>query len=224
VGADPRIATLENQILQSLDKMYPLGDPPDYEPPPEASIEAVAERLGRDKFEVLYDEMLQLDGKQLVMLTMFGYADRDFEALRTMLEHPLSAFGLGDGGAHCGAICDASMTTSLISHWARDRTRGPQIPLELAVRKMTQDSAALYGLLDRGVVAPGKKADLNVIDFDRLALGLPELAHDLPGGARRLIQKARGYEATIVSGIVTLREGEHTGALPGRLIRGAQPD
>jgi len=224
VETDPRIATLENQILQSLDKMYPLGDPPDYEPPPEASIQAVAERTGRDKFEVLYDEMLQLDGKQLVMLTMFGYADRDFEALRAMLDHPLSAFGLGDGGAHCGAICDASMTTSLISHWARDRRRGPRIPLERAVRKMTRDTAALYGLLDRGVVAPGKKADLNVIDFERLELGLPELAHDLPGGARRLVQKAQGYEATIVSGVVTLREGEPTGALPGRLIRGAQPD
>ncbi|MCH2173510.1 amidohydrolase family protein [Myxococcota bacterium] len=222
IETDPRIATLENQILQSLDKMYPLGDPPDYEPPPEASIQAMAERTGRDKFEVLYDEMLQLDGKQLVMLTMFGYADRDFEALRTMLDHPLSAFGLGDGGAHCGAICDASMTTSLISHWARDRKRGPRIPLERAVRKMTSDTASLYGLLDRGVVAPGKKGDLNVIDFERLGLGLPELAHDLPGGARRLIQKAQGYEATIVSGIVTLREGQHTGALPGRLIRGAQ--
>ena len=139
-----------------------------------------------------------------------------------MLESPHSAFGLGDGGAHCGAICDASMTTSLLCHWARDRKRGPKLPLEWVVKKMTHDTAELYGLHDRGVVAAGRKADLLVIDFDRLQLGLPELVHDLPAGARRLIQKARGYEATIVSGQVTLREGEHTGALPGRLVRGAQ--
>jgi N-acyl-D-aspartate/D-glutamate deacylase len=166
--------------------------------------------------------LLELDGKQLVMLTLVGYSDGNFDALREMLETPRSVFGLGDGGAHCGSICDASMPTSLISHWARDRKRGAQIPLERAVRKMTQDTAALYGLLDRGVVAPGKKADLNVIDFDRLQLELPEVAYDLPAGAMRILQKARGYEATIVSGIVTLREGEHTGALPGRLVRGAQ--
>jgi N-acyl-D-aspartate/D-glutamate deacylase len=222
VGMDPRIATVENIILQGLHRMFPLGDPPDYEPSPETSIKAIAEQKGLDPFEVLYDVLLELDGKQLVMLTLVGYSDGNFDALREMLETPRSVFGLGDGGAHCGSICDASMPTSLISHWARDRKRGAQIPLERAVRKMTQDTAALYGLLDRGVVAPGKKADLNVIDFDRLQLELPEVAYDLPAGAMRILQKARGYEATIVSGIVTLREGEHTGALPGRLVRGAQ--
>jgi N-acyl-D-aspartate/D-glutamate deacylase len=182
----------------------------------------MAERLGRDPFEVLYDAMLELDGRQLLMLTLLGYSDGDLEAVRAMLEHPTSAFGLGDGGAHCGAICDASMTTSLVSHWARDRTRGPKLPLEWVVRKMTKETAELYGLGDRGVVAPGKKADLNLIDFERLELALPELVHDLPAGAPRLIQKAHGYEATIVSGEVTFVEGEHTGALPGRLVRGAR--
>jgi N-acyl-D-aspartate/D-glutamate deacylase len=156
------------------------------------------------------------------MLAILSYSDGDLEALREMLEHPASAFGLGDGGAHCGAICDASMTTFLLTHWVRDRSRGPRLPIEWVVRKMTRDTAWLYGLRDRGVVAPGMKADLNVIDWDRLELALPELVHDLPAGARRLVQRARGYEATLVSGIVTMREGEHTGALPGRVIRGPQ--
>jgi N-acyl-D-aspartate/D-glutamate deacylase len=139
-----------------------------------------------------------------------------------MLEHPRTVFGLGDGGAHCGAICDASMTTSLLSHWVKNRTRGPKLAIEKAVKKMTSDTAALYGLGDRGTLVPGQKGDLNVIDLDRLENALPEIATDLPGGASRFVQKARGYEVTIVSGEVTFREGEHTGALPGRLIRGAR--
>jgi N-acyl-D-aspartate/D-glutamate deacylase len=219
---DPRIAVVQQIIEGGLHKIFPLGDPPNYEPGPEQSIKAIAERKGLDPFEVLYDEMLTLDGRQLLMLTIIGYSDGDLEAVRTMLENPHSAFGLGDGGAHCGAICDASMTTSLISLWARDRTRGPKLELPWVVKKMTHDTAQLYGLADRGVLAPGKKADLNVIDFDALDLELPELVHDLPAGAKRLIQRARGYDATIVSGSVTWRHGEHTGALPGTLIRGAQ--
>ena len=219
---DPRIAIITSLIENGLHKIFPLGDPPDYEPAPEQSIRAAAERQGRDPFEVLYDAMLELDGRQLLMLTLIGYSDGDLEAVRAMLENPHSAFGLGDGGAHCGAICDASMTTSLLAHWARDRARGPKLPLAFLVKKMTKDTAELYGLLDRGVIAVGRKADLNVIDFDRLQLALPELVNDLPAGARRLIQKARGYDATIVSGRVTLRDGEHTGALPGRLVRGPQ--
>ncbi len=219
---DPRIAVVMQLIEHGLHKIFPLGDPPDYEPGPEKSVRAVAAREGRDPFEVLYDWMLELDGRQLLMLAILSYSDGDLEALREMLEHPDSAFGLGDGGAHCGAICDASMTTFLLTHWARDRKRGPKLPLEWVVRKMTKDTAELYGLRDRGVVAPGKKADLNVIDWDELQLALPELVFDLPAGARRLIQRARGYEATLVSGQVTFRGGEHTGALPGRLVRGPQ--
>jgi N-acyl-D-amino-acid deacylase len=219
---DPRLAVVMTLIEQGLHRIFPLGDPPDYEPAPEQSIAALARREGRDPFEVLYDRMLALDGRELLMLALLSYSDGDLEALREMLEHPDSAFGLGDGGAHCGAICDATMTTFLLTHWARDRTRGPKLPLEWVVRKMTRDTAELYGLRDRGVVAAGRKADLNVIDFDRLELALPELVGDLPAGARRLIQRARGYTATLVSGRVTFREGEHSGALPGALIRGAR--
>jgi N-acyl-D-aspartate/D-glutamate deacylase len=219
---DPRLAVVMTLIEQGLHKIFPLGDPPDYEPPPEASIRAIAEREGRDPFEVLYDRMLDLDGRQLLMLAILSYSDGDLEALREMLQHPDSAFGLGDGGAHCGAICDASMTTFLVTHWARDRKRGPRLPIEWVVRKMTRDTADLYGLRDRGVLEPGRKADLNVIDWDRLQLALPQLAFDLPAGARRLVQRAHGYDATIVAGQVTFRDGEHTGALPGRLLRGSR--
>jgi len=221
-ATDPRLAVVMALIQQGLHKIFPLGDPPDYEPGPEQSIAAIAKREGRDAFEVLYDKMLELDGRQLLMLAILSYSEGDLEALREMLEHPDSAFGLGDGGAHCGAICDASMTTFLLTHWARDRRRGPRLPLEWVVRKMTRDTAELYGLRDRGIVAPGKKADVNIIHWEQLRLGLPELAFDLPAGAKRLIQRARGYEATIVSGQVTFRDGESTGALPGRLVRGSR--
>jgi N-acyl-D-aspartate/D-glutamate deacylase len=219
---DRGVAIVTQLIATGLHKIFPLGDPPDYEPGPENSILAIAERERRDPYEVLYDKMLELDGRQLLMLAILSYHDGDLEALREMLEHSDSAFGLGDGGAHCGAVCDATMTTFLLKHWARDRARGPRLPLEWVVRKMTRDTAHLYGLRDRGVLAPGLRADANVIDFAQLELALPEVAHDLPAGARRLIQRARGYAATIVSGEVTFREGEHTGALPGRLVRGAR--
>ena len=218
----PQMKVVVEMINNSLDKIFRLGDPPDYEPPAEASCEAQARKLGIDPFELLYDWLLEMDGKQLLMQTLLNYSDLSLEPVREMLLHPRSAFGLADGGAHCGAICDASMTTSLLSHWARDRTRGEGLPIGFCVQKMTKDTATLYGLGDRGVLAPGMKGDVNVIDFDRLALEMPVLANDLPAGAGRLIQRARGYEATIVSGEVTFREGEPTGALPGRLVRGAQ--
>jgi len=209
-------------VLSGMHKVYELGDPPDYEPPPEKSVAAIAKRQGRSEDEVLYDLMLEHDGRALLMVAMVGYADQDLEAIRVMLEHPQSAFGLGDGGAHCGAICDASMTTFLLTHWVRDRTRGPRLPLEFAVKKMTRDTASLYGLNDRGILAPGYKGDANVIDLAGLRLHLPEVVHDLPTQARRLVQKADGYRATIVSGEVTWRDGVETGARPGRVIRGSQ--
>ncbi len=218
----PQLKVVVDMIANGLDKIFRLGDPPDYEPPPEQSVLRQAEAQGTDPYALLYDWMLEMDGKQLLMLTLLNYSDLNLEPVRAMLEHPRTAFGLGDGGAHCGAICDASMPTSLLSHWARDRTRGPKLPLEFVVAKMTRDTADLYGLHDRGVLQPGKKGDVNVIDFERLGLEIPELAHDLPAGAGRLIQRAHGYVATVVSGEVTFRNGEHTGALPGRLVRGAQ--
>jgi N-acyl-D-amino-acid deacylase len=220
--AIPQMKVVVQMIENGIDKIFRLGDPPNYEPPPEESLKAIAEREGRDPFDLLYDWLLELDGKQLLMLTLLNYSKYDLESVRVMLEHPRTAFGLGDGGAHCGAICDASMTTSMLAHWVKGRTRGARLPIEQAVKKMTSDTARLYGLGDRGELVPGKKGDLNVIDLDRLENVLPEIATDLPAGAARFIQKARGYEATVVSGQVTFRNGEHTGALPGRLVRGAR--
>ena len=218
----PSLEVVVSMIENGLDKIFRLGDPPDYEPPPEQSVKSQAAAQGVDAFELLYDWLLEMNGKQLLMLTLLNYSELSLDPVREMLLHPRSAFGLGDGGAHCGAICDASMTTSLLSLWARDRSRGEKLSIEWAVRKMTRDTAELYGMRDRGVLAPGMKGDLNVIDFDRLSLALPEVAHDLPSGAKRLIQRARGYDATVVSGQVTFREGEATGVLPGRLVRGPQ--
>jgi N-acyl-D-aspartate/D-glutamate deacylase len=209
-------------VLTSLDRIYPMGEPPVYEPGPDTSVAAIAARQGRDDEDVLYDLMLEHDGRELLMMALLGYSHGNLEAIKDMLLHPNTALGLSDGGAHCGVICDASTPTTMLTHFVRDRSAGERIPLEVAVRKMTSDTARLYGLGDRGVLAPGYKADVNVIDFDRLNLRLPELVIDLPGGARRLVQRADGYVATVVSGDVTFRDGEPTGARPGRLVRGAR--
>jgi N-acyl-D-aspartate/D-glutamate deacylase len=203
-------------------RLFPLGDPPDYEPPAEASVAAVAAREGRPPEDVLYDLMLRHDGRELLFYPILNYAEYTAEPIREMILHPRSVLGLGDGGAHCGIVCDASMTTFMLTHWVRDRRRGPRIPLETAIRRLTRDPAALYGLDDRGVLEPGRKADVNLIDLGRLRLGLPEMAYDLPAGARRLVQRADGYAATLVSGCVVMREGEPTGAMPGRLVRGGR--
>ncbi len=210
-------------IYGDMKKIFPLGDPPDYEPLPEKSVAAIAAREGRDPEAVIYDLMLEREGRALLMIAVYGYSRGSLESIREMLSHPRSAFGLGDGGAHCGAICDASMTTFLLTHWVRDRARGARLPLERMVRKMTRDTAELYGLRDRGVLTPGYRADLNLIDFAKLGLEAPYVAYDLPAGARRLVQRAHGYRATLVAGQVILRDGQETGARPGRLIRGAQP-
>jgi N-acyl-D-aspartate/D-glutamate deacylase len=209
-------------VVASLDRIYPMGDPPNYEPTAEMSIEAIAAREGRSAEDVLYEVMLRHDGRELLMFALLGYSYGSLDDMREMILHPNAALGLSDGGAHCGVICDASIPTFMLSHWVRDRDRGERLPLELVVKKQTHDTAKLYGLGDRGVVAPGYKADFNVIDYDALQLELPELVFDLPGGARRLIQRARGYEATIVSGEVTMSKGEETGARPGKLVRGAR--
>jgi N-acyl-D-amino-acid deacylase len=203
-------------------KLYPMGDPPDYEPGPEKSIAAIAAREGRPAEEVLYDHLLRDDGRELLLLPIFNYSNGSLDPVHEMLLSPDTVVSLGDGGAHCGIICDASLTTFLLTHWVRDRSRGRRLPLELAVKRMTSETASLYGLLDRGVLAPGFKADLNVIDLAGLRLRRPEMAFDLPGGARRLLQRAEGYEATILSGEVVMEHGKATGATPGRLLRGAQ--
>ncbi len=208
-------------LLGMADNLYVMGDPPDYEPTRETSIGGIAEATGRDRQELIYDEMLRNDGQGFLMLPLFNYSHGDHEAIREQLQHPAAVLGLGDGGAHCGMICDASLPTYTLTHWARDRSRGEKLPLEWLIRKQTKDTAALYGLTDRGTLEVGRRADLNVIDHEALTLHSPRLVHDLPAGGRRLIQEASGYELTAVNGVVTRRKGVDTGARPGRLVRGA---
>jgi N-acyl-D-aspartate/D-glutamate deacylase len=207
-------------LITNWPQIYPLGDPPDYEPPAERSVAGSAAREGRRPEEVVYDWMLERDGRQFLFAPLANYVDANFDALREMMLHPRTVLGLSDGGAHCGLICDASMPTYLLTHWARDRARGERIPLEQAVRLQTANTAAVYGLPDRGTLEPGKKADVNLIDFDTLRLRAPEMVFDLPAGGRRLVQRVDGYRATVVSGEVTFENGEETGARPGGLGRG----
>jgi N-acyl-D-aspartate/D-glutamate deacylase len=204
-------------------RVYLLGDPPDYEPGPERSVAGIAASRGAGVWETFLDLLLSDDGRELLNSPVLNYSDGNLDAAREMLVHPSSAFGLGDGGAHAGQTCDASTTTFLLSYWARDRaeSRG-RLPVETAVHKLTQATATLYGLGDRGVLAPGFVGDVNVIDHGALQLRRPHMVEDLPGGAARLIQHADGYVATVKNGMVTFSHGEHTGALPGALLRGAR--
>jgi N-acyl-D-aspartate/D-glutamate deacylase len=207
-------------LQMSLPKLFEIGNPPDYEPTPDRSVAAQAEAEGVDPMAKCYDLMLDDDGRALLLFPTFNYAHGNQDDLREMMTHPLTILGLGDGGAHCGMICDASIPTYTLTHWARDRSRGKQLPLEWLIHKQTQQTAELYGLTDRGTLEAGKRADLNVIDHERLTLRVPHLAHDLPAGGRRLLQQADGYDATIVAGTVTRRSSVDTGARPGRLVRG----
>jgi len=209
-------------VATAFHKLFPLGDPPDYEPSPESSIAAIARRAGKRAEEVAYDLLLERDGRALLYLPLLNYSGSDFEVIREMLEHPLAVIGLADGGAHCGLICDASTPTFLLTHWVRDRRRGERLPLEFIVNRQTRQTALLYDLHDRGLLAPGMKADVNVIDLDALLLAPPEMVFDLPAHGRRLIQKAKGYRMTVKSGQVVFEDGEATGALPGKVIRGPQ--
>lgn len=203
-------------------RIFRLGDPPDYEPHPGSSVAAEAARRGMGPAALAYEWMMERDGRAILNRPILNYADGDLDAIGEMLRHPHTVTGLGDGGAHVGYICDASATTHMLVHWARDRSRGAKLPLGFAVKRITRDNAVAVGLADRGLIAPGHKADVNIIDHDRLQLHVPEMRYDLPAGGKRLVQRADGYVATILSGQVTFREGVSTGALPGRLVRGAQ--
>jgi N-acyl-D-aspartate/D-glutamate deacylase len=213
----------ENLIAVSLmtrwEQIFPLGDPPDYEPAPSTSVAAVAAREGRAPEAVMLDWMLERDGTALMFAPLASYVAFDHEAIREMMTHPATVLGLSDGGAHCGLICDASMPTTLLTHWVRDRSRGDRLTLEQAVHLQTQRTATTYGLGDRGVLAPGLRADLNLIDLEGLRLHAPEMVFDLPAGGRRLVQQVEGYKATVVAGQVTYVDGEPTGERPGRLVR-----
>jgi len=201
-------------------RLYPLGEALDYEPAAEDSIAAIAEREGRDPWEVTYDVLLGAGGREFLLLPLLNYAGNNYDHLYDMMSDSVSLQGLGDGGAHCGIICDASMTTYLLSHWVGKRTRGPVLSLETAVHRLTGDPAAFYGLGDRGVLAPGRRADINLIDLDRLGLHYPDRVEDLPGGAARLIQCSDGYVETMVLGQTVVADGELTDARPGGLVRG----
>jgi N-acyl-D-amino-acid deacylase len=216
-------ASTGNMIAKTLmsrwNQMFPLGDPPDYEPPASASVAAVAAREGRSPEEVVLDWLLERDGKALLFAPLASYAACDHEAIKEMLVHPRTVSGLSDGGAHCGLICDVSFPTFLLSHWVKGRTRGDRLSLETAINLQTAQTADLYGFADRGRLRPGLRGDINVIDMDALALHAPEMAFDLPAGGRRLVQRATGYKATIVAGEAVMEDGEATGARPGALIR-----
>lgn len=200
-------------------KLWLMSDPPDYEPAPEDSLAARAAAAGRDPWDLAYDLMLENGGKTLFYTPFANYADNNLDCCREMLLHKDTVPGLGDGGAHVGTICDASFVTTLLTHWGRDRSRGERIDLPTLIKRQTQDTATAVDLHDRGVLAPGMKGDVNVIDFDNLNNRAPEIVHDLPAGGARLEQKADGFIATVVSGEVTYERGEPTDALPGRLLR-----
>ncbi|HLK26310.1 MAG TPA: amidohydrolase family protein [Caulobacteraceae bacterium] len=204
-------------------RMYLMSETPDYEPRESASVEAIAAASGQEPEAVALDHMLTRGGRGMIYVPFLNYADGSLDPAYAMMNHKDAVPGLSDGGAHVGMICDGSFPTTLVTHWTRDRTRGPKLPLEQVVRMQARDTARAVGLYDRGVLAPGYRADLNVIDHAGLTLHAPEVAYDLPAGGRRLLQRASGYVATVVAGQVTYRDGEATGALPGRLLRGAKP-
>ncbi len=206
------------ELAGRWNKIFMLNDPPDYEPPVSASVAAIAEREGRTPDEIAYDYIVSRPDQFLFYPTV-GYVKDDHEPIREMLLDPYTVLGLGDAGAHCSSIVDASLPTYMLTHWARDRHRGPRIPLEQVVHLQTQKTASLFGFNDRGVIKPGAKADINVIDYGKLRLHAPQIVYDLPAGGRRLVQTADGYVATFLAGVQTFANGQHTGAMPGKLVR-----
>ncbi|MBS2016412.1 MAG: amidohydrolase family protein [Deltaproteobacteria bacterium] len=221
-GDGSNVPPMADRFLANIDmismRMFRLGERPNYEPPKEESLFAEAMKTSRTPLEVIYDALLENEGKQLLYFPVYNYAGFDLDVVHEMLSHPLALPGLSDGGAHVGTVCDASFPTFMLTHWARDRARG-KFPLERVVKMLTQDTSRYIGLRDRGTVAAGQRADLNVIDFEKLCLLRPQLVKDLPAGGKRLVQRAEGYRATLVAGQPILENGELTGAKPGRVAR-----
>ncbi len=213
-----RLAQFRQLITTRWDRFFIMSDPPDYEPASEMSVAAIAAREGRTPDEVAYDYLTEAENRYL-FFPIVNYVQGDHEPIREMLTDPATLLGLSDGGAHCASIVDAGVPTFMLVHWGRDRRRGPRLPLELLVKRQTSETADFFGLSDRGRLAPGLRADLNLIDFDGLRLYQPELVNDLPAGGRRFVQRVDGYRATFVAGVPIFEQGEHTGALPGRLVR-----
>jgi N-acyl-D-aspartate/D-glutamate deacylase len=203
----------------SIGRFYPLGVPPDYEPPRERSVSYLAKARGESEHSVLYDLLLEHDGRGFLLLTYLNYVHEDYGSMEMLLE-PDTLTSLGDAGAHVRLICDASIHSFTLTHWVRDRARGPRLPLEVAVAKMTSNNARVFGFSDRGELTVGKRADINVIDLENLAVPSPKYITDLPGGAARLVQDATGYTATFVRGVMTRSSDQDTGERPGRLLPG----
>jgi N-acyl-D-aspartate/D-glutamate deacylase len=221
-GDGSSLPPLADFLLSMIDRVafrfFRLGERPNYEPGMADSVGAQAQRQGIPVLAAILDALLENDGHELLYFPVYNYAGFDLEAVREMLTHPLALPGLSDGGAHVGTICDASFSTFLLTHWARDRAKG-RLPVERVVRFLSHDTAAFLGLRDRGVLAPGLRADVNIIDHTALSLSRPRLVRDLPAGGQRLLQDAAGYRATLVAGEVITENGRLTGARPGRLVR-----
>jgi N-acyl-D-amino-acid deacylase len=220
---DPRLMAiltpLQREMVTRWDRQYPLGDPPDYEPTDDRSIAAMAARSNKSPAEFCYDYLVEGGGTRMLFFPITNYVHGDHGVVRRMLTDPATLLGLGDGGAHCGIICDSSVPSFMLTHWVRDRVRGPRLDLEWVVKRQTSETADFFGFTDRGRLAAGMKADVNIIALDRLRLHHPELTNDLPAGGRRLVQRVDGYRATIVSGVPIFEDGAETGARPGRLVR-----
>jgi N-acyl-D-aspartate/D-glutamate deacylase len=213
-----KLAQFRQAVTRKWERFYTMGNPPDYEPAPEKSVAAIAARTGRPPDEVAYDYMTEADG-QYLYFPVVNYVAGDHAPIYEMLNDPACLLGLSDGGAHCTSIVDAGVPTFMLMHWGRDRNRGPRLPLEHLVKRQTSETADFFGFADRGRLTPGLRADINLIDFDGLQVRKPELVHDMPAGGRRFVQRVQGYESTFVAGEPIFECGEHTGAMPGRLVR-----
>jgi N-acyl-D-aspartate/D-glutamate deacylase len=212
---------LKSRIFAKLPRAHIIGDTLDYEPDPASNIGALAQKTSKSVREIALEEMMRNEGTAMLLLPHENYNAGNLDVVREMLTDSASVMGVADAGAHLGVICDAGAPTLLITHWTRDRRRGPKLPLEYVIHKQTQATAQAYGLRDRGVLAPGFKADINVIDYDNLSLLPPRVVYDLPAGGRRIVQQARGYKHVFCSGVETVRDDQFTGARPGRVLRGA---
>ena len=217
--AEPGRTSAQIKRLRDWERIFPFGDPPQYEPDPSTSVGAEARRRGIEPAELAYDLLMENDGRGILYHPMTNYSGGDMAPVYEMLGHPNTLIGLGDGGAHVGIMCDATDMVHTLTHWTRDRTRGPRHRIEEMVRRLTSANAEAIGLHDRGRIAASMRADINVVDYEALQLQVPEVRYDLPAGGKRLLQRSKGFDATIVAGVSVWRHGEATGALPGRLLR-----
>ena len=217
--AEPGRTSAQIKRLRDWERIFPFGDPPQYEPDPSTSVGAEARRRGIEPAELAYDLLMENDGRGILYHPMTNYSGGDMAPVYEMLGHPNTLIGLGDGGAHVGIMCDATDMVHTLTHWTRDRTRGPRHRIEEVVRRLTSANAEAIGLRDRGRIAASMRADINVVDYEALQLQVPEVRYDLPAGGKRLLQRSKGFDATIVAGVSVWRHGEATGALPGRLLR-----